>query len=368
MQLDVMMSSWALALSPIFEAVHSALSSSVFPSTCVHSSLSTHNNVSAWLFGLSLACASHSLVTIVRTIFSKRIDFFASVFLAIIIVCTNLNLIFSWLDNKSSLCIDFLGVELSPYLYIEWIITVPSMFLLVTWYSLGVESKRSTTLSITVCGGMAVVFLFLGNFSAVRHIHLPLFVIANILMTVALTWQQIFTWQLHEAARQELSKIPLNKRHSELYEDVRSQVAVTETKVYLASLMSFLYCLFPLLYYMRLRRELDVDTFTVLMYCASYFAKFFLSLLIVEKTHSVLDYSDLLILEEKKRQAASKQMLLRYVFHEIRVPLNSPRAEAGRYPEVSAVGALSHIIPIIIIILKKDKNRDIIRDDNYKKL
>ena len=87
--------------------------------------------------------------------------------------------------------------------------------------------------------------------------------------------------------------------------------------------MSILYCIFPMLYYLRLNRALDLESFTVFIYCASYFAKFFLSLLIVEKTQSMLDYTDLAILEDKKRQAASKQMLLRYVFHEIRVPLNS---------------------------------------------
>jgi len=81
LQIDVIMSSWTVALSPVFQWIRSTiLSNPILPSTCHHTTLSNYINISAWLFGLSLACASHSLVTIVRTIFAKRIDFFASVF------------------------------------------------------------------------------------------------------------------------------------------------------------------------------------------------------------------------------------------------------------------------------------------------
>lgn len=323
LQLDVIMSSWTIALSPIFEFIQSILTNSMFPSTCHHSTLTKHTNISFWLFGLSIACSSHSFVTIIRTIFSKRIDFSASAFLALIIICTNLNLIFSWLDHKNNLCVDFLGVELNPYLYLEWLITVPSMFLLVTWYSLNVKGKRYKIIFEAICSVVAVFLLFLGNIPKLSFIHLPIFLLANILMITALVSQQLFTWQLHEAARHELNKVSVSQRNSELYEDLRSQFAITEVEVYIASAMSVMYCTFPFLYYLRLNQQIDLESFTILMYCASYFAKFFFSLLIVEKTQSVLDYSDLVILEDKKRQAASKQMLLRYVFHEIRVPLNS---------------------------------------------
>ena len=169
LQLDRIMSSWAAALSPVFEWIHTTiLSNPIFPSSCHHSTLSNHPNISAWLFGLSLACASHSVVIITRTIFARRIDFLANIFLALIIVCTNVNLIFSWLDHKDNLCVDFLGVELSPYLYIEWIITVPIMFLLVTWYSLHITAtNRLQTIIIAASGGLSVVLLFLGNFPTV---------------------------------------------------------------------------------------------------------------------------------------------------------------------------------------------------------
>lgn len=322
-QLELILLVLKRSLNPVFALVHGLLSHPAFPTTCIHPSLTRHANIKACLFGLSLACATHSLVTIARTLFTKRVNFITSFILAMIIICTCANLVFSWLDETASLCIDFNGVEMSPYMYIEWLITVPSMFLLVTWYSFNVSMTQNVSLAISLCGALSVFCLFLGNVEMSNAAHQFFFFVANVLMTLALAWQITSTVDMNRIARNDLSKIPLSKRNSELYQDILSRVALTETKIYLAILMLILYCLFPGLYYLRMYRILDYELCFILMYCASYFVKFVLSLMMIEKMNAVLDDTDLAVLDEKKRQAASKQMLLRYVFHEIRVPLNS---------------------------------------------
>lgn len=197
------------------------------------------------------------------------------------------------------------------------------MFVLVPLYSIDTEDKKAKVYRISIAGGLAVVFLFLGNMKTSYNLQMLFFITANILMTGALAWQQIFTLEMYQTAADALAKFPPKKRLTEAYIEASSKVDVTANQFRLATVMSIVYTIFPVLYYLRSVRYLDFESFTIGIFCVSFVAKFLYSHVLFEVNNAVLDFSMVESLDEKQRQSASRQMLLRYVFHEIRVPLNS---------------------------------------------
>lgn len=307
----------------LFRFIHSILTNPYIPTTCHYSPLNENPPITSWLFGLTLACASHLFITTTRVVYSKKISFVANIILTFIVTGNTISILFSWLDEENSMCSDFLGVELSPYLIFEWFVTVPAMFLLVPFYSIISMEKQWTAIQSAIMGGLAILMLFLGNIPMPYGVNVFFLLVSTTLIASALTWQLLFTWSLYQEAVSELALFPSKKRLSEACIKASVKVDVTFNQFSLAAVMILVFTIFPLLYYLRMTRFLDFDTFTISIFGVSFLAKFLYSHVLFEVNNAVLDYSLSNTLDEKQRLAESREILLRFVFHEIRVPLNS---------------------------------------------
>jgi hypothetical protein len=235
---------------------------------------------------------------------------------------------------------------MNPLLWLEWMLTVPGMFVVVPLNSIKTQEDRNKMTWIFVSGFLAVFCLILGNVPISYTINMLFFLAANYLMTWALVYQQYWIWEMHRDAKAELDALGPTKAHSELFQDISNRADVTKNQFYLATYMSISYCVFPLLYYLRMRRDISLEWYTIVTYNVSFLSKYLYSHLVFETHAAVMDNSQYQLLEEKKRVAASKEMLLRFVFHEVRVPLNSLslgiqflKATAGQGGEVAKEAA-----------------------------
>ena len=310
--------------SRMFHWIHSLLNNSYLPTTCYHQSISTNPHISSWLFGFTLACVSQIFITSARVVYSKKNSLVTNYIFTCIVIANSMGILFSWLDQENSLCIDFLGVELSPYLMFEWLITVPAMFFLTPFYSMDTVEKQRSVIQTAIMAGVSILFLALGNFQHASYIMNMLFFSASVVLMIgALVRQLLFTWTLFQEATSAFAKFSPKKRLSEAYMTASSMVDVTLNQFTLAVVMTLAYIIIPVVYGLRITHYFDFETFTIAIFGTTFLSKFLYSHVLVEVSNAVLDYSVLNTLEEKQRQADCREMLLRFVFHEIRVPLNS---------------------------------------------
>ncbi len=257
-------------------------------------------------------------------------------------------------------CIDFIGVKSHYFLWFEWLATVPYMFFLVGMMD-SVKTQDRITASpeifknraiIQFLGSSSMVALFFNNFKSWPiWIHGLLFIYANVAMTIALGKQQ---WQAHEdyvIAKTTFDKIvtfqpieyyrepqqlnvsfassTMSSRQDRKYasQEMERQafdtLCAAQCKLNSAIFMSFFFILFPVLYYLQYFAVIDSESYILTTYICSYFSKILFTHLIADSHIEILDSNKFMLLEQRRQTEESRLTFLRYVFHEVRVPLNS---------------------------------------------
>ena len=220
-------------------------------------------------------------------------------------------------------CKDFMGVESSPYYWIDWICTVPLMFFLVAMVDAEALGFKLSDLLIEALAGGSVILLFLTNFPLPYYINVTLFIASNIFMCIALAWQYIMAASIYSEECSKISKIPKIRRYDvankltlELYQRAEYKL---NSSLYICTALP----LFPLLYYLRLFRYIDIEMYVNYMFLLKYFTKALFTQVLSLKHAEAFDPSKLVLIEQKKGLDHSRMSVLRFILHEIRGPLNS---------------------------------------------
>eukprot|EP01039_Chlorochromonas_danica_P009966 gene9966-11016_t len=228
-----------------------------------------------------------------------------------------------YFDILSSTCIDFIGIKTSPLMWFEWICTVPYMFFLTSMMDVKRTEMKPSDHYIQINGGWSIVLLALGNLPLPRWLLWLQFLLANIMMTLALAWQQLDSYEEYFAAVEEFNGAVKRETLEFVSKEVHDRLRVSQCKMNCAMFMSVMFTVFPLIYYMRWFEFFDDNVFLVLIYTCSFFAKTLFVQIVSDSHVEILDPNKFLLVEEKKKAEESRLMFLRYVFHEVRVPLNS---------------------------------------------
>ena len=242
------------------------------------------------------------------------------------IIITTIQLIVAILtysDYFQYYCIDFLLVESFPYTWIEWLCTVPSMFFLVTIIDSDLSDWKMSDIWIEILGGGSLFFLFLVNFPFPFMINMIWFVIANVMMIIALYWQYYISNMMYQVAYQEYIKIPLHKR-----QDLAHKLSINELKrisnrMNATIAMAIFFTIIPIAYYFRTMRLIDTDTYLFTILILNLLSK---TLFIQALSTIHIEYYDpvkVKLIKDMKLADENRLTFLRYVFHEVRVPLNS---------------------------------------------
>jgi hypothetical protein len=250
-----------------------------------------------------------------------------------------------YLDVIPTTCVDFLGVKTNFFLWFEWICTVPYMFFLVSIMDVKRQFMHKDDIFIEIVGGGSLIFLFSNNFPSLPvTIHWISFIGANVMMTVALVWQQYNAHQEYNTAKVIFEKL-MKRPHSTSRQTVSAESAndgdptcaameqveresydalcVAQCKLNASIFMSIWFTIIPMVYYGRYMECYSEETFFLATYVCSYLAKVLFTHIITDSHVEILDPNKFLIIEERRKAEEARLMFLRYVFHEVRVPLNS---------------------------------------------
>jgi hypothetical protein len=241
-----------------------------------------------------------------------------------ICVVQSLSLICTYQQYFNYTCEDFLGVRTSPFMWWEWLTTVPSIFFLVSM----LDVKRSTMsvkdIRTEVLGGISIFFLFSGNIPMPKWLHVILFSLANVCMVSATSYQQYYTFVEYLTAKDAYDRnVNEKKSIASIRKEIFDDIGIAQCKLNSAVFITIIYAIFPCVYYSKVFDLIDHDTCYVLMFTAALMARILFMQLISDSHVNILDPNKFLLLEEKKKAEESRSMFLRYVFHEVRVPLNS---------------------------------------------
>jgi signal transduction histidine kinase len=220
-------------------------------------------------------------------------------------------------------CVNFLDIRLSPFLFMDWIITVPFLFFLTSMLDARSRSAQWEDLYREWLAGISLVA------AAITHI-LPitseyswiLMFISIACMMAALAWQYLHAQNEYLTTAQEYHE---TCQAAELQPtDVYERYCIAICKVSLAIFIAVMFTFFPLTYFSRAIGWMkDDDLCNVILYGLSLATKFFYIQIIGDCHVEILDPHKFQLLDEKKKASESRSMFLRYVFHEVRVPLNS---------------------------------------------
>lgn len=236
-------------------------------------------------------------------------------------ISQSVTLVLTYLDIFPYTCKDHNGVRSSPLIWLEWLSTVPFMFFLVSMLDVKRMKMLRSDIWIETCGGFAIPCLFLGVIPKHSFLGGFFFLLANILMTIAITWQQYVAMEEYSKVKKlfdaQIADVDNMSR------DIVEQLQISQCKLNCAWFMSIGFSAFPVIYYFNLFQVIDDDVSFLCTYFASYLSKVLFAQLITNSHITILDPNKFLLVDEKKKSEESRLMFMRYIFHEVRVPLNS---------------------------------------------
>lgn len=227
-------------------------------------------------------------------------------------------------ELHTSTCIDFLGVRTSPFMWIEWLTSVHAMLYLV----LAMEQNRKvitgSDIAIQLCGFLGIFTFFLTNFTALSVLsHTILFTAANIFMTIAIAWLYYVVYDRYCECKLAL------QNNAELLNDVAKSydlvqsLRITEQQLNATVFISFFLSFFPIVYVFRVLGYMTDEGYHLFTAFLSLLTKGTFANMLADGHALLYDPTKGLLFDHTKRSDELRHSFLRYVFHEVRVPLNS---------------------------------------------
>lgn len=216
------------------------------------------------------------------------------------------------------LCIDAFGLITPLSQWIEWMISVPMMMYLNVTLDPYKDILDSEDLMILVCTECSIFVSFLSTTSMDKNFAIICVMIGTISMIAALNLLVQSSMRTYYRALRE-SRASENDDHS----DVPSINLKIGTRKLLATIyLCIALPLFPVVFFagwFDALRKLDVMSIIMIM---NFLCKHVFALVLTEFRLDMMDPNKLALSAERVADSARKAFL-RYVFHEVRVPLNS---------------------------------------------
>lgn len=218
---------------------------------------------------------------------------------------------------SSPTCIDSLSIRTTPWMWTEWICSVPWMFFLVAMMDVKAVAAGPRDGIVQALAMASVLLLAAGSYTQSQAIGCTCMGVGYACMLAALGIQQVSCRREHS---QSLAALTVDQAECMEAHDAHS---VLSAQLTCNSFLCIAFSCFPCLYALRWMGLLDDDVLMLLCLSGSFLTKSLFLQLVSDCHIDILDPNKLLLVEEKKKAEESRLMFLRYVFHEVRVPLNS---------------------------------------------
>jgi len=222
-------------------------------------------------------------------------------------------------------CIDFLLVENLPYIWIEWLSTVPLMLFLINTMNMHFSTFVESNPFIEIFGGLGIFFLFLGNFSLIPfYLHIIFFILSHITMFLSLFWLFQQSYKIYIITYKKMIEILPKYRYDIINKIIMDDYNIALRKFNCTMKVIFAFLLFPCMYYLRYFHIINREYYIISISIIGFIAKRLCLQSNLNIHFHIIDQpiKNEIILENKVK-AESKLFFLKYVFHAIRVPLNS---------------------------------------------
>lgn len=261
-------------------------------------------------------------------------------------------------------CIDFLSVESLPYIWIEWISTIPLMLFLVNTINIHLSIYVKSNPYIEIFGGLGIFCLFLGNFLSLPfYLHMLFFILSHITMFLSLFWlckQSYNTYQI--TYKSMIDIMPANRRYDIINKVIMDDYKIANRKLNCTVNVIIAFLLFPIMYYIRLFNIINREYYIISLLMIGFVTKRLCIQSNLNIHFNIIDQPlKKEIMDNNKVKAESKLLFLKYVFHAIRVPLNSIALGLQVLKESSK---FSNEDNDILSSMKDGKSDDIFNDDN----
>ena len=205
------------------------------------------------------------------------------------------------------------------FLWVEWMATVPIMFYLTSILDVNKFQLTREDQIVIFAATFGLFCLYLLNFGTVPPaIAIFLMIIANLFMTAALFWLHGSSYYAHLRAVQTARRLSVEASPlSSLY------IEVKQRKLLCAGFMNYFFTLFPVAYFLKCADIIDHDTFYVTFCILNFLCKGIFATLVTDSHSELLDPKTFLLFSEKERMETARRAFMKYVFHEIHVPLKS---------------------------------------------
>jgi signal transduction histidine kinase len=234
-----------------------------------------------------------------------------TVFTVSAIAASSFFLTFSW--HWGGVCTDVLGVDSTAAQWAEWLVTVPLM----VHMTLAMEDKKSLTshdVTILAVFVLAISFGFLLNFKnmpmAAGYV---MFVLGCCSITVTIVLDRLSGKKFKNAIND----------HSTSNADYRRALIKVSKRRTLSRLFLAVFPLFPLTHILAQAEVLDRESTIIAYALCSLIAKLLFASSVSDAHMSLADGVNKLRLSAEQSANDKRRNYLRYVFHEVRVPLNT---------------------------------------------
>lgn len=214
---------------------------------------------------------------------------------------------------------DAFGIESDLFTWVDWLFTVPSLFYLVETMETRENTLDWISVRVQFAASGSIFALFLTNLSFPLRVSYILFAISNVLMVYA-------CWTLYHKVMKDTTMIR-NKYEKAAKVDNDSLehnlLKIASSKEISAKLLIVICFVYPLLYYIRLMQWVSLDQWLMGVRVLNFCVKSIFCQVIQDCYVDILDSSYFVIQNQRKCSEASRTTFIRYVFHEVREPLNS---------------------------------------------
>ena len=214
--------------------------------------------------------------------------------------------------HPNGTCTNYFGVQLNAEIFPEWLASVP----LLGFMAIAVDSKIKFNLNDKIFIGSLFFCILFGFMLVFKIFHNP--ILSYLLMFLAVFSFGIFMY-LAEVMIGEAYKVindnPLLPSNS-------FKVHLATRKILLIRFLTVLFPAFPAFYFLNMLKVLDANTTDAALMAMSAISKMVFASLCtdakLEITHPSAYAQDI-----KNKLNIDRRIFLRYIFHEIRAPLNS---------------------------------------------
>eukprot|EP01033_Poteriospumella_lacustris_P007235 gene7235-5208_t len=218
------------------------------------------------------------------------------------------------LFNWGGTCTDPFGVHFPAGIWPEWVVSVP----LLVFIALSVDDKPSLDQQDWLFVGMTVAAMVCG---AILQVTTSPFIGHCLLAACSLLMTPLFyiAWKSDRQLQRLRQKATGSDKKRALYQ---RRILVASRRLSLARCIITLFPMFPIIYTLRRIHWISDDVFTVAIMYASAFAKLAFAALCMD-AHLEVSHPAVALFDAEKFANTSRRAFLRYVFHEVRVPLNA---------------------------------------------